>query len=466
MIYRPGKGAMWDPSVLWYDGTFYAFTMYNRDGDDGLAAQHGWVAVSPDGVHWEDGRITVEERERERGCRYFKCFVGRCGDRFIMDHGVWRPEGQDTLRFYESTNLREWKYLFSTHPDPRWYVPEGRWDHMYMLPKEDGNPEAGYWGYPVACAEEGEPRGVGMTESPDGREWEALPPAKVEWGDIPPKDLEWGGCERIGGKYYLIGGTGRYVSQGYSMYVFTADDARGPFTPDVEAYRLCGSSTQNISWLAAWCRGNGEILISNYASMPPDDRSPWMLPFRKAVIDHHGHLRMGWWEGNNQLKGPEIGRGTRSICLDSGQGAHKTAWLEQAFDLSQGVVVEGIIRAVPAGTGASAGFALSEGRNTTIEIRLGIGNPGEREACIGRNSKSGDFDAVDITGKGCATVTGIEERKEHAFRLLVRGEMFELYVDDLLFQTYAYEPDDGRIGLIAVDAAATFKEVRAWRMSL
>ena len=49
MIYRPSKGAIWDPSVLWHDGMYYAFTMYNRDGDDGLAAEHGWVVCAKGG---------------------------------------------------------------------------------------------------------------------------------------------------------------------------------------------------------------------------------------------------------------------------------------------------------------------------------------------------------------------------------------------------------------------------------
>ena len=55
-----------------------------------------------------------------------------------------RPRGQNLMRWYESTDLRRWNYLFSSSPDPRWYgVPPqpARWDHMYILPKEErGNP--------------------------------------------------------------------------------------------------------------------------------------------------------------------------------------------------------------------------------------------------------------------------------------------------------------------------------------
>ena len=136
--------------------------------------------------------------------------MAKCGDKFIMDHGVARPQGQDLMRFYQSKDLRHWEYITSTEPDDRWYRRD-RWDHMYMLPKEEGKPEAGYWGYVVAVPKQGVDLPA-MMQSPDGLKWEVLPPAKTEWGNTPPRNhFEYGGCERIGGKYYLIGGTGGYM---------------------------------------------------------------------------------------------------------------------------------------------------------------------------------------------------------------------------------------------------------------
>jgi hypothetical protein len=52
MLYRPEKGAMWDPSVIWHDGKYYAFMMYNKEGREGLKAKHCLLASSTDGVHW------------------------------------------------------------------------------------------------------------------------------------------------------------------------------------------------------------------------------------------------------------------------------------------------------------------------------------------------------------------------------------------------------------------------------
>ena len=136
-------GAMWDPSIVWHNGKFYAFMMYAKQGRNGGEAGHCLLATSTDGVHWQTEGVVNEERELAAGNKFFKCFVGRCGDRFVMDHGVARPRRQDLMRCYESADLRQWNYLFSSSPDPHWYgVPPqpARWDHMYILPKEEGNP--------------------------------------------------------------------------------------------------------------------------------------------------------------------------------------------------------------------------------------------------------------------------------------------------------------------------------------
>ena len=74
---------------------------------------------------------------------------------------------------------------------------------MYILPKVEGRPAAGYWGYIVAVSKEPDQLPA-MMESRDGITWAALSPARTRWGATPKKAyLEYGGCERIGGKYYL-----------------------------------------------------------------------------------------------------------------------------------------------------------------------------------------------------------------------------------------------------------------------
>ncbi len=475
MIYHPATGEMWDPSVLYHDGTYYAFMMYDKTGRAGLNAGHCLLATSQDGVHWKDEGAIIQERDRSADGKFFKCFVGRCGDKFIMDHGVMRKQGQDTLRFYQSTDLKNWTYLSSSQPDTRWYVRPGRWDCMYILPKEEGNSQAGYWGYVVAVPKQGVDL-PGMMQSPDGVNWEALPPAKAEWGHTPSRNhLEYGGCERIGGKYYLIGGTTEYMgNRGYSMYTMVADGPRGPFRPDVEAFRLSGASYHHVSWLAGWARGkDGELLISNYASPNDNIGHPWMLPLRKAVVDKAGHLRMGWWKGNEALKGEPLSLQKRTVRLDAAgkPSGYDMLYLDTSFNPGQGLVLEGTIKARPISQGkAAAGFVLQEDEGQAMAVQLGIGKPQQREAHIGRLKTTSDgkstFQSEDVTGKGCATVTGIDDGREHTFRLLVRMDFFELYIDDLLMQTYRYNPGRGKVGFLASHATVEINDLRAWHMSL
>ena len=492
-IYRPAQGAMWDPSVIWHKDRYYAFMMYNKDGDSGLEgilqANHCFLATSKDGVHWQDYGIVLDEEDNHS---FFKPVIANFGDYFIMNHGVFRRRGeertQDMLRFYESKNLYDWHYLYSSTPDTLWYrIPpkHARWDHMYMLPKEEGNPRAGYWGYVVSVIKPGVlPSGVGMMESIDGRKWTVLEPAPIEWPDgltPPPGEnyFEWGGCERIGGKYYLIGGygSGGYLGSWYSMYTFVADNPRGPFRPDVDAFRLSGTTSENIAWLAAWVRGENELLISNYASMSPGDWSPWMLPLRKPVVDDNGHLRLSWWEGNNALKGKSIKLSKKSFVISDNkkQAGFNSVYITE-FNPQTGILLEGTVRAKHIVTDkqgenitAEAGIILQENSSQAVAILLGIGTSQDRETRIGRLTMKTDslpeFDVLDITGKWSATVTGIEDGKEHSFRLVSRLGLFELYVDDLLVQTYYYKFGTGRVGFVVDAAKATFTNIKAWELS-
>ncbi len=480
MIYKPLSGSMWDPSVFFDNELFYAVMMYNPDGNstnadlfagcpDGLAASCGLIAVSDDGVHWRDGWIVTPEPFAADGNRYFKAFIAKLGDMFIMNHGVQQADGrQDILRFYESNNLHEWLPLFNSNPDSQWYEVAGRWDHMYMLPKDENDPTAGYWGYPVATTRPELPRAMGMMESVDGREWTILSPPEVLWGDIPEMNLEIGGCEKIEDKYIIIGGQLHYLSTGYSMYTLISDHPCGPFRPDTEAFRLCGTSSSACGWgvsfLAAWCRGkNGEKLISNYISVPS---GTWMLPLRKAVFSD-GHLRLGWWDENDILKGKIIEPEINDVPIEvTGNNSHIIEWLPCEFNLNTGVIIEGIICANSNGVNSAAGFAFSEKNEGVIEIRMGIGKPDKCETQIGRWNIITGFSCEDVTGKGCATVRGIENNTSHRFRLLVRHDIFELYINDLLVQTYAYRPQGGRIGLIASEANVNFSNIIAYNMTL
>src|ERR1039458_918041 len=197
MIYRPEKGAIWDASVLFYDGKYYMFSMYLPERGN-REATRVFLASSGDGVHWKDVGVVIKSESRVENT-ICAMRVLRLPDGFVMNHGGYSKPGSanDTMCFWESKDLVHWNFMYENHPDPRWYNTQARWDHMTMFPKEEGNPAAGYWGYVVAEPNADLPRSPGMMQSQDGRHWEILPPPKMEWGDIPQQGFEYGGCARI-----------------------------------------------------------------------------------------------------------------------------------------------------------------------------------------------------------------------------------------------------------------------------
>lgn len=146
MLYRPEKGKLWDPTVLRWQGRFYLFTMYYAPG--GSESYACRLAVSEDGVHWEDrGNVLTDERP------VWKCGVLRTGDgRFYMNYGTTSGQGvNDMMGYAVSDDLVHWEKTGYDAPDPRWYEPHERWDHMYcresersgLCARRDGDPDRG-----------------------------------------------------------------------------------------------------------------------------------------------------------------------------------------------------------------------------------------------------------------------------------------------------------------------------------
>ena len=100
---------------------------------------------------------------------------------------------------------------------------------------------------------------------------------------------------------------------------------------------------------------------------------------------------------------------------------------------------------------------------------LEVGHPAWRRSHVGKLTYSLEavgFVSQDVTGPGCATVTGVGAGETCTFRLLIRKNMFELYVNDLLFQTFVTGETTGRIGFVAQNGKVTLADVKAWEMNL
>ena len=524
MFYKPSAGGMWDPTVLYFKGKYYMLCMHlNPENEkwDGM-----WAAVSEDGVHWEDvGRVLTED------VHVCKMFAYICGDVCRINHGSFsgRPNtDNDTLRFFESSDMEHWEHMFDNHPDSQWYNPVGRWDHMYVIPKDDDQPDKGYWGYVVATPHRERECAFGMLESEDGVHWNILPPPKIEWGDMPKVGmLEVGGCEKIGNTYYFIGGVGGYAKNcGYSLYTFISDSPTGPFRPDKEAFRLCGFDrlpsrvfTQN---LAAFCRGkDGELLISNAfdAGFPT---KIWLLPNRKAVVDEKGHLRLGYWKQNDLAKGdqadlnltliepvymedrsldkegnstdltpPQLNiRKTDELYMSTSgmttgfhlEDVQALAVLNQPLDFEKGIILEGELSANknPADKEteawpmcwrpATVGFYLEHEDGTSgTAITLEIDHPYRRKSYVEILTMNEKLtrEIIDVTDEGCATLAGIDPEISHPFKLFIRRDIFELYVDNLLVQSFiVMNRPSGRIGFVLLNAECQFDQLKLFEMNL
>ncbi|MBR2948331.1 MAG: hypothetical protein IKC46_00565 [Lachnospiraceae bacterium] len=489
MLYRPKQGKIWDPSIILYRGVYYCFTMYyEKDAPESYAAR---VAISKDGVHWEDyGNVITDSKDP-----VWKMFLFCTEDgRFSLNHGSFSypGAGNDTLRYYFSDDLLHWNYVDSNSPSPEWYetVGECRWDHMYCIPSEKG----GYIGYTVAVPLPQYSSLIGIQRSDDGIHWHSCPPPVINWNGIEPvREMEVGGCEKIGDKYYLIGGicppfNGNYA---YSCYVFTADSEEGPFTPDKEALRLCGFNGKRgeifVQTLAAFCRNydNDELLLSNTVCYRLDDaqNSNWLLPLRSVRVDGKGHLRLHYFKGNDALKGKlltcaaytELDTGTSEGYL-----LHDNYLLHTLADIdpNKGAVIEGTLTAQPwpargpvranCWLPAMAGFFIEETKHTGTAILAECANTDNRSILTGTfDTQTRQFIPEDKISRDCSSPNGLDTFVPHTFRLLIRYGMFELYFDDMLVQTYICNTmPTGKIMLALANCKCCLKDLSVYEMNL
>jgi hypothetical protein len=173
-------------------------------------------------------------------------------------------------------------------------------------------------------------------------------------------------------------------------------DIAGPYYPDAKAYRVSGQSghhtPRSFLELADWVRdydrpwgGAGNALVSQYISMPKTSDTPvggisgghvFMLPFRQPVIDAEGHLRLGYWRGNEALKGTPL-RLNQQQLSGSSAGLVNFNWFagSDTWDHSVGVMLTGVLHA-PASestcTGTEIGFAIKMGAATNASVVTSI----------------------------------------------------------------------------------------------
>lgn len=490
-IYKTPSGTLKDNMVIWYNGTFYLFTMYGKEdqkGNDSLF-NSVWLATSVDGVHWKDVGTVIKNQP----FAVWSLSVWKVGDNFIMNHGSNTPG--DILRFWRSKDLINWEFLGE---DYTVHKPGGqRLDCMNVLAVEkEGKTE--WYGYATG----------GLLRSEDGVKWEW----KEEFKLSDPKwsIIEAGGGALIGGKYYVTSGWVQALPGdfNYSTLTFVSDKPDGPFQPDFEALRLNGHSGYiTVALWARFCPTPDELLITNYiVDIHSTVQTWWHAPMKKAVVDKDGHLRMGYWKGNEAIKGApvplQLSNCTQLFPLPENQVDKKEAafsadgdlvrmkrqpganpsyigyadplttvvLLNEQFDSIKGFVLEGRMKIDPLNPGILSkgipGIGLFLEEKPLKGTAILFNTCHLTEIGIMRLSGEAHFDCKDRIGFGCAAVAGITEGAISSFRLLFRQETFELYLNDLLVQTYFTNGATGRVGFIVRDGEAKFDNLRAWEINL
>ena len=493
MFYRPRKAnKMWDTWLYYHDGLHYLYYLRMLGPwADGVS-----LAISKDGVYFEEVGPIIQKQDDAEWLGTGS--VWKAGQRFIMNFSEKR-EGVQAVFFAESNDLVHWQRLgdeYRCDPDPRWYdnTPTGRWDCIWTIAR----PTGGFWGYLTARPWSRTPgmvgESVGMVESEDGLHWHAVAPPSFEWGEWPQMNVrEVGAIEKIGNLYYLMLAYGEdflgnrqvwdHLGGRYGMYMFVADDPKGPFRPDTQAYRLLVSNGAQLlgtrmTYFSRFYPTPGEMLVNHHSVSRSDIR--WLAPLKKAIVDDEGHLRLGYWPGNDAVKGQAIEIDLAShtrvyppepsvdwtvtpnrLEADESHGGGLVI-LDQHFDLERGVVLEGTLGIYePPRRWSGIGVFVEETLHRNQGTGILLETRGRTEIGTLRRGYAENFQTDDIVE------TGIAPGKRCSFRLLLRRSLMEFYLDDLLIQCYSLpEQATGRLGLVFESGRAVFEDLKAWEMDL
>jgi hypothetical protein len=462
MLYKPSQGKFKDNLVVFHNGRYYLLSMYAKTEhpNEGVDYRNIWLAESDDGVHWRDAGPVVEDFDSV----IFAMGIHKVGDTYILNHGSFTGGNQNTLKFWESHDLKYWKYLGKDRDLTTFGLDNSgktRLDAMNVV-----NSRSVYYGYATG------PRG--FLKSEDGYHWNFMDTCFdfKEYPESPsPLDegrFECGGCKEIDGVFYYLGGWFNFLGRkGYSTCCLRSSSPEGPFVPDPVSYRLSGNSGR---WVSLWARFAAfcpENLVNGYMQQGfgYEQGDTWMPPLKKAEVDSYGHMRLKYWPKNDRLLGKDYSldkteytveaKEYNSLSYDPVDASIDICPVE--LDAETGFIVSGFIEATNKDlrcTSPSVGIYLEE--NTNFGAMIWLHGYGWTEIGYGETGGNYTFTVEDFIDYGCAAPAGIIRGKPHSFRLLVHKNMYELYLDNFHIQTFntAHFPDKPglnprRIGFLA-----------------
>lgn len=440
IFYKPQSkrtGNMWDTWLYLHNGKYYLYTL-------GTAGGNWWgnisMACSPDGVHWtEIGRVLAKGPGMWMGTgSTWKSPDYKRDGRFIMNFSEAPMRPQQSIFFAESKDLVHWTRLGSQYEfvqDDRWYEKDGRWDSIWTMPRPGG----GLYGYWTATPKKETGGQFGFGESLDGVTWKALPPPKVE-GAVAG---ELGAIEKIGSKYYMMFGQNGSL-QGGQMVTLVADQPSGPFHAARKNKVLLSGNTYFSRFLAT-----PDALLVNHHAIARDGQVSF-APLKLAVLDEEGTLRLGWWKGNEKMKHQRIE--VKPPAPANPMPA--VALIENVLDVDAGVIVEGKLL-LPAAGNQPRGLYIECDKDRGAAVLLdcdGIARFGTIQA------DGSDFTAEKTVNREMPVGSPA------TFRLLLKGSLMELYLNDILIECYSLPSKaSGRIGQVTGGEATALSDLAAWR---
>ncbi|MHB1356418.1 MAG: hypothetical protein ACYCZF_10635 [Anaerolineae bacterium] len=521
---NPLQKKAWDNLVVYDTGFFYAFfaTGHKSERNPTGYATSLDVARSGDGVHWEfiaRDQCFLEGAHAGYG-------VKKIGDYFYYYPTCSDHFRNETVHFkvFRTQDFLDWEYLgkqYDVHRDGRYY--RARWEEIMIMDDFDDNGRPVMYGY-VSCENNPEyPPSAAMVKSYDGISWEVLPPVKIEWGETPAQHGEQNFVFKLDGKYYFSNTFRAYMdTYGFGAYTFVGDSPFGPFKPDLEMFRLSGNSRREVTWFSHYTHlPDGTILAALWLSHDPPPEIPsqsFGIGALKKYITCNGHLRLAWWEGTEAAKGAEVNDHSVSMAfptqkalsskdsLTASNGSIEITadrngvivLLNHEFNRERGFIIEGDLTATESSqathqhaVGAGFYFEGVPGEGVAmVPDTLGVTRSGtlryadhritdfdiyQRIGLVQWRSGALDgtlaFDYDDTVGPfGHASYCGIRNGRKHGFRLLARGDYFELYIDNLYVQTYLLPETSGvetriRAGLCVFEGRCVFENIRIWEMS-
>lgn len=441
----PAKtGYLWDVWLQIHQGRYYLYYLASKE--PGRAFDNIGLAISEDGVRWtEHGTVVplAPESYTMGSCGVWPS-VGEGLPKFIMN----LTEGRNKQVEYGmpalgSDDLIHWQRLDARHDflrDTRWYEPGGRWVGISVIP----HPEGGYYGYWSAVAKAGTQGLFGFGRSKNGLDWEALPPPATE-GLALGGVRELGGASIIGGKVYLL-----YCAGQGEMTAFIGDKPEGPFRIQEKNARLLFGHT-HFARFAQSADGSGPLVVHHLIGPTGLDTSPRasFAPIKRAIVDKEGILRLAYWEGNDRLK-------TKPVPVQlAARAKGRMRMFANCFETQPGLILEGRF-AKSKGT-----RFLSLNQGLYIETSPGRG--------VGILVSGGLVRLGTIRGDATAfRMDSFINRQwspgpQPRFRLLLRGDLIEFYLNDHLMQSYALpEPATGKLGLIHNGDPDCIDRLQAW----